>query len=400
MHPSPVRKLLAKGVHIPAPDQIFIAEEVMLDRIAPGVVLHPGARIYGANTFLGENTILGEEGPLVLRNVLTGKNVRLKGGSFQDAVFLEGASAGPGSHVRGGTILEEGASIAHAVGLKQTILFPWVTLGSLINFCDVFMSGGTGPKDHSEVGSSYIHFNFTPDQDKATPSLLGDVPSGVMLDQPPIFLGGQGGLVGPCRLSFGTVLAAGSIQRKDEKRKNRLIFGASLPHGNIERKTALYPGIKRILENNFLYLANLQALKVWYQSFRKNLVSPSFPEELLSGLVAQVRAGMDERSKRLRQLSEKIFHSPFFSSMGKKDLHRQWVDQAPLILPLLAAELEDSGNYEIKKLQEAFFKGLSFRETYLETIGSLDEVKKNQGRKWLAAIVDHYCRNAWDTLTG
>ena len=30
------------------------------------------------------------------------------------------------------------------------------------------MAGGTSRKDHSEVGSSYIHFNFTPDGDKTT----------------------------------------------------------------------------------------------------------------------------------------------------------------------------------------------------------------------------------------
>jgi hypothetical protein len=41
-------------------------------------------------------------------------------------------------------------------------------------------------KDHSEVGSSYIHFNYTPNQDKASASLLGDVPRGVMLREPPM----------------------------------------------------------------------------------------------------------------------------------------------------------------------------------------------------------------------
>jgi len=30
--------------------------------------------------------------------------------------------------------------------------------------------------------------------------LFGDVPRGVMLNQPPIFLGGQGGAVGPIRV--------------------------------------------------------------------------------------------------------------------------------------------------------------------------------------------------------
>jgi bifunctional UDP-N-acetylglucosamine pyrophosphorylase/glucosamine-1-phosphate N-acetyltransferase len=93
--------------------------------------------------------------------------------------------------------------------------FPFATLGSLINFCDCLLAGGTSRKDHSEVGSSYIHFNFTATGDKVTPSLFGDVPRGVMLNQPPIFLGGQGGSVGPIRVGFGNVVSAGTVLRKD-----------------------------------------------------------------------------------------------------------------------------------------------------------------------------------------
>jgi hypothetical protein len=77
------------------------------------------------------------------------------------------------------------------------------------------MAGGTSRSNHSEVGSSFVHFNFTPRQDKATPSLFGDVPGGVLLDRLPIFLGGQGGVAGPVRMAYGTILAAGSICRKD-----------------------------------------------------------------------------------------------------------------------------------------------------------------------------------------
>ncbi len=51
---------------------------------------------------------------------------------------------GLGAEVREGCLLEEETSGAHAVGLKQTILFPFVTLGSLVNFCDCLMAGGTG----------------------------------------------------------------------------------------------------------------------------------------------------------------------------------------------------------------------------------------------------------------
>jgi len=40
----------------------------------------------------------------------------------------------------------------------------------------------------------------------------------------PIFLGGQGGVIGPVRLGYGNVVAAGSILRHDYSRDNQLIF--------------------------------------------------------------------------------------------------------------------------------------------------------------------------------
>ncbi|MBW2639499.1 MAG: UDP-N-acetylglucosamine pyrophosphorylase, partial [Deltaproteobacteria bacterium] len=199
-----VEKLIQKGVKIPNPQSIEIGPEIVTDRISgDGVVIHAGCKLYGSSTLILRDTKLGYEGSVTIENCQVGPQVELKAGFFRNSVFLKKSSMGSGANVREGTILEEESSAAHTVGLKQTILFPFVTLGSLINFCDCLMSGGTSRKNHSEVGSSYIHFNYTPNQDKATPSLIGDVPRGVMLNQRPIFLGGQGGLVGPCRLEFG-----------------------------------------------------------------------------------------------------------------------------------------------------------------------------------------------------
>ena len=189
-----IERLIQKGVGIPNPQAVEIGKDINPDQISgKNVTIHGGCKLYGDQTWLCEDVTLGKEAPATVINCQVGPQVQLKGGFFDGATFLKGASFGSGAHVRAGTILEEQASCAHTVGLKQTILFPFVTLGSLINFCDCFMAGGSGPENHSEVGSSYIHFNFSANQDKATASLIGDVPFGVMLDQPPIFLGGQGG---------------------------------------------------------------------------------------------------------------------------------------------------------------------------------------------------------------
>src|SRR5512136_2721472 len=226
--------LVNKGVDIPNPWTLDIGNEVDPERISGnGVTIYPGCRIYGKSTVISAGAKIGYEGPVTIDDCQIGPNVELKAGYFNKAVFLEKSNMGLGAHVREGCILEEEANGAHCVGIKQTILFPFVTLGSLINFCDCLMAGGTSRRDHSEVGSSYIHFNFTPDGNKTTASLFGDVPRGVMLNQRPIFLGGQGGVVGPVRLGYGTVVAAGSILRDDIAEDGKFIV--TPPHPGDER---------------------------------------------------------------------------------------------------------------------------------------------------------------------
>ncbi len=215
--------LLAKGIRMPQASTVFIADDVDPARIDAGTTIHPGCRLSGAELSIGPGAELGREGPACIKNCQLGAEVSLAGGFFSHSVFLDKVTIGASAHVRPNCLLEEHVTCGHAVGLKQTLLMPFVTTGSLVNLCDCSMAGGTSPKNHSEVGSSYVHFNFSPHQDKATASLIGDIPQGVMLDQCPIFLGGQGGLVGPTRVAFGTVVAAGSIVRKDVLAAGQLI---------------------------------------------------------------------------------------------------------------------------------------------------------------------------------
>ena len=171
--PEIIKKLIQKGVQIPNPQSIQIGPEVNTDRISgDGVVIYSGCKIFGPSIMILQGTRLGYEAPVTIENCQIGPQVELKGGYFNQSVFLKKVDVASGANIREGTIMEEESRAAHTVGLKQTILFPFVTLGSLINFCDCLMSGGTGNKDHSEVGSAYIHFNYTPNQDKATPSLI------------------------------------------------------------------------------------------------------------------------------------------------------------------------------------------------------------------------------------
>jgi len=222
-------------------------------------------------------------------------------------VFLKNAAFGSCAHVREGTILEEEASAAHSVGLKQTILFPYVTLGSQINFCDCLMAGGTDKKNHSEVGSSYIHFNYSPNQDKATPSLIGDVPKGVMLNQRPIFLGGQGGLVGPVRIGYERSSLLDHLSEGFHQRRWICFFAGSTIKKQQPLYFGLYPGIKRIISNNITYIANIIALRRWYIDVRSLfLLANPLEKALYNGALEKIEMVLSERIKRLKEVADKM----------------------------------------------------------------------------------------------
>lgn len=349
-------------------NDVFISPEVNPARIAPDAVIHPGCRISGEKTSIGPGSVIGAEAPVTIENCQLGRGVKLKGGYFSGAVFLDGANMGSGAHIREGTILEEEANGAHTVGLKQTVLLPFVTLGSLINFCDILMAGGTSRKDHSEVGSSYIHFNFTPHQDKATASLVGDVPRGVLLNQKSIFLGGQGGLVGPARIAYGCVIAAGGICRKDVLAENQLHVPAAPEEKTVPFESGVYKNIDRIVKNNLIYIGNIRALKAWYENVRVLFIRDEFDRACHAGALANFDLILKERFQRLEQLAAKV------PDIGKKMLEVSKVWKAPLNTVADVKLMSD-----IKKANKA---------DYIAAVKNLSEGARAGATAWLQSIVD------------
>lgn len=386
-----VASLLEKGVRIPNPLSIEIADNVDVERISgTDVVLMPGCRISGARTVISAGCKLGAEAPVTVDDCRLGPGVELKGGYFKRSVFLHGANMGLGAQVREGCLLEEEANGAHCVGLKQTILLPFVTLGSLINFCDCMMAGGTSRKDHSEVGSSYVHFNYTPDGDKTTPSMFGDVPRGVMLDQPPIFLGGQGGAVGPVRVAFGAVVAAGSILREDITEPGRLVFASPPPGFDREHVPFTYKRLARIVRNNVMYLANLTALERWYRGVR----APFFARQELGDLVYEGALEMlalarEERVKRLLAMAAKVPDT----TAGAREL-KERAGQLVAIFTGDAEPLPDGASF----LRAMQIVGAPAGSNYLETVKSLTPELRAMGVEWLDGVVRALCARADDLL--
>ena len=386
-----VERLVAKGVDIPNPFTLDIGSEVDPERISgEGVVLYPGCRIYGAKTVISAGSKLGAEGPVTLDDCRLGPKVELKGGAFKKSVFLEKANMGLGAQVREGSLLEEEANGAHCVGLKQTILFPFVTLGSLVNFCDCFMAGGTSRKDHSEVGSSYVHFNFTPDGNKTTASLFGDVPRGVMLDQPRIFLGGQGGAVGPLRVGYGTVVAAGSVLRRDVLDDGRLVVAT--PHPGLERDFTphAHRQLTRTLVNNITYLANLVALEQWYVHVRRAFfTAQDLGPFVYEGALEMLAVAKKERVTRLLALADRVPEPAGETGGGLRDC-------SAAACALFGSEPPAAGRDDFL---EAFAAATGGATTgYIETIQGLPHDVSAMGVGWLQQVVGSLCGQAGSLL--
>jgi len=385
--------LMKKGVRIPCPHSVEIGEEVDTNRISGyGVVLHGGTKIFGEKTVIGSGAILGYESPLTAVNCQIAARVELRGGFCRESLFLEGVQVASGAHVREGCILEEGVRLGHSVGLKQTILFPFVTLGSLINFCDCLMAGGTSQKNHSEVGSSYIHFNYTPNQDKATPSLIGDVPRGVMINQPPIFLGGQGGMVGPVRIGFGTVVRAGTILRKDSPEGGKLLgtegrftekdFSREGVHGDVERK----------VWNNIYYLASLLVLRQWYCRIRRLFfLAREFGEAMDRGASDKIETALLERLQRLREFVESASAHPFIKKI-------RW----PELVVCFSSRIEEK---TAERERDAFIETMENRilqsgPDYIRVIQNLPPGEAAAGTAWLQAVQNDILKRASSAIGG
>jgi UDP-N-acetylglucosamine diphosphorylase/glucosamine-1-phosphate N-acetyltransferase len=380
-----VRKLLEGGARIPKPDAVVIGPEVRLEQIvARGLVLHPGTKIFGERTVILEGTELGYEEPVTLENAVLGRRVKVQGGFVKDSVLLDGCEVRQGFQGREGCLLEEESYCAHNVGLKMTILFPFVVLGSLINFCDCLLAGGTSRQHHSEVGSAFIHFNFSPRGDKATPSMFGDVPRGVMLDQAPIFLGGMAGVVGPVRIGFGSVLAAGGVYRADYD-EGLLVLGEPRRDGSAAFRPRHLGAIRAKVSKNVLYLAELVALRAWYRHVRP-LIAGSDPlaRSVAAAGLWVVEANVGERLKQMDRFRDLVKECLDVAPAAGEwsEFVRRWDDARAII--------REQGTIEGRtELRDAFCEhlaGLGAPPSYTAAIQALRPSARQQGTAWLASV--------------
>ena len=296
--------LAARGVDVWGPERVYVAADVPLENIEPGASLI-NATLSGPETRVGRGSRIGVSGHARIENCQIGRDVELGAGSYQNATLLDSVRVRGFAEIREGTLLEEQVDVAHSVAFKNTVLTATVVTGSLINYCDLFMSGGTSRKDHSEVGSGAVHFNFDPRGDKWS-SMIGDA-TGVLLKSAPIFMGGNSGLVGPVAVDFGAVVAAGSIVRRN--------VGPNCIHVEAIRSQVaqpFYPERYAMLGGKFIQTARLvgtlHALDAWYEQVRLAFAA-DYQKPLYHAARRQIERHIDERAQRIRRIIGKLDRS-------------------------------------------------------------------------------------------
>jgi len=249
-----VRELLNRNdVVILNPDSVTIGNEVCLDDIEAGAKIGPGTTIAGKDTMIGSGTHI--VGAATIRNCKIGRNCTLHAGEYLDSVLLDGCGTVGWARIRGNCAWEEGTQSAHNVDTKTSVFGYKTTLGSLINFCNVMMLGGTSPRLEvgAEVGSGTINFNFLPYGPTVgaliKPStLIGTMESPFLscADAPVQydFIGGHSSLIAPIVIGLNTMVAA-------KTRVNPGIYsdGVLIGGGNIEKTLVLDVAKVRVLKN-------------------------------------------------------------------------------------------------------------------------------------------------------
>ncbi len=319
-----VESLQRRGVDVWGPERVYISGDVNLDAIEPTAVIRQ-ATLSGKDLSIAAGAVIGTSGHAEVSDCQIGPDAELGAGLYQGATLLNGVKVRGFAEIRPGTLLEEEVDVAHSVALKNTTFTACCVAGSLINFCDLFLTGGTSRKDHTEIGSGAIHYNFDPRGDKWG-SLLGSI-RGVLLRSDPVFIGGTCGLVGPLEVGLGAVTAAGCTIRRDVP-EGTLVSSADRAAIIPSFDRTAYGSLRRQFRVTAKLVATLRALEAWYELVRLPHAPPR-ERHLYEFALRRVGVQAQERIDRLAKIVAKLEAGARASSAWIQAEHRQIVQVWP-----------------------------------------------------------------------
>lgn len=375
-----VELLQRRGVDVWGPERVYVSTDVNLDAIEATAVIRQ-ATLSGKDLSIAAGAVIGTSGHAEVSDCQIGPNAELGAGLYEGATLLNGVKVRGFAEIRPGTLLEEEVDIAHSVALKNTTFTACCVAGSLINFCDLFLTGGTSRKDHTEIGSGAIHYNFDPRGDKWG-SLLGSI-RGVLLRSDPVFIGGTCGLVGPVEVGLGAVTAAGCTIRRD--------VPASTLASSADRAVSIpsfdrtaYGSLRRQVRVTAKLVATLRALEAWYEQVRLPH-APLRERHLYEFALRRVGVQAQERIDRLAKIVAELEAGARASSAWILGEHRQLVQAWPNLRSTLQQAVEPQ--LLPTQFTQAYAEARGSGQGHLAALKAADACA-SEAEDWLEGIVD------------
>ena len=156
----------------------------------------------------------------------------------------------------------------------------------------------------------------------------------------------------------------------------------------------LYWSVKRRVINSIEYIANIIALKQWYQFVRSKFYQGSEMEKLLyEGAVEKLNMAYNERIKRFKALANKMEKSiGLYKSIKGNSASEELLKQKKELLDNIQG-IENSFNECLsysgdEAKRDEFLKNLDTSKGYITVIQNLNDNDLNVGTSWLLSIVE------------
>ena len=186
-----IERLLEEGVTILDPSTTYIHSTVKIGR---DTVIHPMTFIEG-RTVIGEDCEIGPMTRIVDSEI--GNGVRVMRSEVYMAFIEDGASVGPFSRLREGSVLKKKVRVGNFVEIKKATLEERVAAQHLTYIGDAHVGRGTN------VGAGTITCNY--DGFRKNPTFIGEN----------VFIGSDTELVAPVRVEDDALIGAGSVITND-----------------------------------------------------------------------------------------------------------------------------------------------------------------------------------------
>jgi bifunctional UDP-N-acetylglucosamine pyrophosphorylase/glucosamine-1-phosphate N-acetyltransferase len=202
------------GVTIVDPTNTYIDAAV---KIEPDTTIHPQTHLHG-RTAIGRGCLIGPNTSISNSSIADGAEIVQS--TVKESIVGEGVTVGPFAHLRGSTVIEQGARVGNFVEMKNT------RMGRGAKASHLSYLGDSEIGEHTNIGAGTITCNY--DGKKKHKTKIGKG----------VFIGSNSSLRAPIEIGDDAVTGAGSVVLHDVPPGERV---AGNPARSLKKKGAAEP---------------------------------------------------------------------------------------------------------------------------------------------------------------